>query len=76
MSSQDVFLSSQCVPQHVPNSSTFYPIFFAISFTLENLYIYNPKEEVTTYLFWDYLKHVFKKKIDGPNKDAHHIINK
>ncbi len=33
-------LSSQCVPQHLPNCSSLHPIFFAISCTLENLHIW------------------------------------
>jgi hypothetical protein len=28
------FFGSQCVPQHVPNSSSLYPISFGLSFTL------------------------------------------
>jgi hypothetical protein len=56
--------------QHVPNSSSLYPIFFAISSTLVT-YISSPKEEHTTYLFWDYPK-VDLFFCDGPIKDAHH----
>jgi len=44
--------SSWCVPQCVPNSSSLIPKSFALSFTLA-IYITNPKEEITTYLFWD-----------------------
>jgi hypothetical protein len=42
----------QCVPQHVLNSFSFYPISFALSSTLVN-YITSLKEKITTYLFWD-----------------------
>jgi len=68
---------SHCVPvkftmgsQHVPNSSSLYPISFAISFTLVT-YITSPKEEHTTYLFRDYPK-VDLFFCDSPIKDAHH----
>ncbi len=63
------FCSSQCVPmkfsmcchefpmgsQHIPqvsNCSSLYSISFALSSALLT-YITNPKEEITTYLFWD-----------------------
>ncbi len=56
------FFIPYCVPvkftmgsQHVPNSSSLYPISFAISSTLV-AYITSPKEELTTYLIWDYPK--------------------
>jgi hypothetical protein len=58
-------LSSQDVPQSVPNSSSLYPTFKTSK--------YNPKEEVRTYLFWNYLKLDLFICFDGPNKDAHHI---
>jgi hypothetical protein len=45
-------LSSWCVPQYVPHSSSLRPKYFALSFTLAT-YITNPKEKITTYLFWD-----------------------
>ncbi len=38
--------------QHVPNSSSLHPIFFASCFTPAT-YINSPKEEVTLYLVWD-----------------------
>jgi len=44
--------SSQCVPQHVPTSSSHYPIFFAIGSTIENLDM-KPQKEFAPYLFWD-----------------------
>jgi hypothetical protein len=56
-----VFLwSSQCVPIMLPkfkssNSSSFYPISFAVSFIL-GTYIASPKEEIITYLFWGFQK--------------------
>jgi hypothetical protein len=40
------FLGSQCVPQHVPNSSSLYPISFGLSFTLVT-YITSPKKIIT-----------------------------
>jgi len=58
-------LSSQDVPQNVPNSFSLYP-------TLKTS-IYNPKEEVRTYLFWNHLKLDLFICFDGPNRDAHHI---
>jgi hypothetical protein len=39
-----VFIKFTLSSQHFPNSSSFYPIFFALSFTLENLYV-QPKGE-------------------------------
>jgi hypothetical protein len=59
--------SSQCVPQHVPNSSSLYPIFFAIGFTIENLYI-EPRKELTPYLFWDCPKLDFLLVLTGQTK--------
>ncbi len=55
--------SSQCVPQHVPNSSSLYPISLALS---------NPMEELTIYPFWDCpkLDFIFFGD-DRPIKDAH-----
>jgi hypothetical protein len=42
-------------PIYVPNSSSPYPISFALSSTLVscNSYEKSPTEEITTYLFWD-----------------------
>jgi len=48
------FLGSQCVPQHVPNSSSLYLISFGLSFTLVT-YIRSPKK----YLVRNYLKLLF-----------------
>jgi hypothetical protein len=45
-------LSSQCVPQHAPNSSSFYPISFALSSTLVT-YITSSKGVISTDVFWD-----------------------
>ncbi len=45
-------LSSQCVPQHAPNSSSFYPISFALSSTLVT-YINSSKGVISTDVFWD-----------------------
>jgi hypothetical protein len=46
---------SHCVPNlffsMFPNSSSLYFIFFALSSTLQNLSMCNPKEESITYLF-------------------------
>jgi hypothetical protein len=42
-------MSSKHIHQ-VPNISSLYSIPFALSFTLE-IYINNPKEDITTYLF-------------------------
>jgi hypothetical protein len=39
-------MGCQHVPHHVPYSSSFYPMSFALSCS-------RPKEEITTYLFWD-----------------------
>jgi hypothetical protein len=56
-----VFLwSSHCVPIMLPefrssNSSSFYPISFALSFILVT-YISSPKEEIITYRFWGFQK--------------------
>jgi hypothetical protein len=55
-----VFLwSSHCVPMlpefKSSNSSSFYPISFALSFILV-AYISSPKEEIITYLFWGFQK--------------------
>jgi hypothetical protein len=47
--------SLQCVLQDVLNSSLFYPISFALSSTFVT-YINSSKEEITTYLFWDFPK--------------------
>ncbi len=44
--------SSWCVSQCVPNSSSLIPKSFDLSSTLA-IYITNPKDEITTYLFWD-----------------------
>jgi hypothetical protein len=38
------------------NSSSFYPISFALSFILVT-YISSPKEEIITYLCWGFQKH-------------------
>jgi hypothetical protein len=59
--------SSQCVPQHVPNSSLLYPIFFAIGSTIENLYM-KPRKELAPYLFWDYPKLDFLLILTGQTK--------
>jgi len=40
-------------PQCIPNSSSFDPISFALSSNVVT-YITNPKEEITTYIFWDF----------------------
>jgi hypothetical protein len=69
-----VFLwSSHCVPTMLPefkssNSSSFYPISFALSFILVT-YISSPKEEIITYLFWGFQKLDFFH--DGPMRDAY-----
>jgi hypothetical protein len=48
--------SLQCVPQHVPNTTSMYSISFALCSTLVT-YISSSKEEIRTYLFWDCPKH-------------------
>ncbi len=45
------FCCFQCVPQHVPNSSSLYPMSFALSSRVVT-YITSPMEEIATYLFW------------------------
>jgi hypothetical protein len=42
--------------QHVPNSSSLYPIFFVINSTLENLYIQPKRGGYHISIFWDCLK--------------------
>jgi hypothetical protein len=51
MCSHEFPMGSQHIPQ-VSNSSSLYPISFALSSTLVT-YITSPKEEITTYLIWD-----------------------
>jgi hypothetical protein len=46
------FSSSWFVPQCVSNSSSLSPKSFDLSSNLV-IYITNPKDEITTYLFWD-----------------------
>jgi hypothetical protein len=59
--------------QHVPGSLSLYLIYFALSFTFV-ICKSNPKEEITTYLFWECTKLDFYFLFfdDGPIKDAHH----
>jgi len=44
------FCCFQCVPQHVPNSSSLYPMSFALSSRVVT-YISSPMEEIAPYLF-------------------------
>jgi hypothetical protein len=46
--------SSQYVPQYVPNSSSLNPISSSLV-----TYIFSPKEDITTCLFWDCEMHFF-----------------
>jgi hypothetical protein len=72
-----VFLwSSHCVPIMLPefkssNSSSFYPISFALSFILVT-YISSPKEEIITYLFSGGRPEDSKRKLNFQDSTWHH----
>jgi hypothetical protein len=62
--------SSQCVHQCVPNSTSLYPISFALSSILVT-YISRSKDGFTTDLIWD-CPSLIKCFDEGTIKDAHH----
>ncbi len=64
-----MFSKLQCVCNHVPSSSSLYPISFALCSILV-AYITWSKEEITKHLFWDCSKHDLFF-CDRPIKDAH-----
>jgi hypothetical protein len=62
--------SSRCVHQRVPNSTSLYPISFALSSILVT-YISRSKDKITIYVFWD-CPSLINCFDEGTIKDAHH----
>jgi hypothetical protein len=68
-------LCSHHIPQHVSNSSSLYPIFFALSSTLENLHIQPKGGDYNASILRLFNALFYFIFIDGPIKDAQHNLD-
>jgi hypothetical protein len=66
------FPCSQCIPQHVPNSFSRYPISFALSSNLENLWYSTQRKRLQHIYFGNVQSLIFF--YDRLIKDAHHNL--